>query len=79
MKAVLAMNGGQFSAQARNIKHSVKPVLSTEAAVRDIKRDRTKTDHGAGSQRATAPSDVKFAIWKPSMRLSADPNRLPPT
>ena len=34
--------GGHFSAQARDLKHSVKPLTSTEAAVRDIKRDRTK-------------------------------------
>ena len=73
------MQGGQRSAQVRDLKPSVKPTKSTEAAVRDIGMDRTKTVIGAGSQRATAQSDVKFAISKPSMTLSADQNQLPPT
>ena len=73
------MQGGQRSAQERDLKPSVKPTKCTEAAVRDIGMDRTKTVIGAGSQRATAQSDVKFAISKPSMTLSADQNQLPPT
>ena len=73
------MQGGQRSAQVRDLKPSVKPTKCTEAAVRDIGMDRTKTVIGAGSQRATAQSDVKFAISKPSMTLSADQNQLPPT
>ena len=74
-----SMQGGQRSAQVRDLKPSVKPTKCTEAAVRDIGMDRTKTVIGAGSQRATAQSDVKFAISKPSMTLSADQNQLPPT
>ena len=74
-----SMQGGQRSAQVRDLKPSVEPTKCTEAAVRDIGMDRTKTVIGAGSQRATAQSDVKFAISKPSMTLSADQNQLPPT
>ena len=73
------MQGGQRSAQVRDLKPSVKPTKCTEAAVRDIGMDRTKTVIGTGSQRATAQSDVKFAISKPSMTLMADQNQLPPT
>ena len=56
-----------------------EPTLSTEAASRGIGKDRTKTVIDAVSQRATAQLEVKFASSKPSMTLSADPNRLPPT
>ena len=41
------------------MKSSVKPVISTEAAVRDIRRDGTKIDHGADNQRATAQPELK--------------------
>ena len=57
----------------------LKPSISTEAAVLDIGKVRTKTVIGAGSQRATAQLGVNFASPKPSMILSADQNRLPPT
>ena len=40
--------------------------------------DRTKTVIDVGSQRATAQPEVKFASSKPTITLSADPNRLPP-
>ena len=53
--------------------------MSTETAERDIGKDRTKTVIDVGSQRATAQPEVKFASSKPSMTLSADQNRLPPT
>ena len=76
---VRSTHGGQSSAQVRDLKSSLKPVMSTEAAVRDIGKDRTKTVIGVGSQRATAQPEVKFASSKPSMTLSADQNRLPPT
>ena len=76
---VQSMLGGQCSALVRDLKPSVKPTISTEAAVRDIGNDGTKTVIGVGSQRATAQPEVKFASSKPSMTLSADLNRLPPT
>ena len=47
--------------------------------MRGIGKDRTKTVINVGSQRATAQPEVKFASSKPSMTLSADQNRLPPT
>ena len=67
------------SALVRDLKPSVKPTISTEAASRGTGKDRTKTVIDAVSQRATAQPEVKFASSKPSMTLSADPNRLPPT
>ena len=70
-------NGGQSSAQVRDLTSSLKPVISTKAAVRDIGKDRTKI--GAGSQRVITQPEVKFASSKPSMTRSADQNRLPPT
>ena len=79
VSTVIATYGGHFSAQARDLRPSVKPIMSTEAAVRDIKRDRTKIDHGACSQTATEQPEVKFATSKMSMTLSTDPYWLPPT
>ena len=76
---VRSTHGGQSSAQVRDLKSSLKPVMSTEAAVPDIGKDRTKTVIGVGSQRATAQPEVKFASSKPSLTLRADQNRLPPT
>ena len=76
---VQSMHGGQWFALARDLKPSVKPTLSTEAALRVIGKDRTKTVIDVGSQRATAQPEVKFASSKPPMTLSADQNRLPPT
>ena len=76
---VQSMHGGQCSALVRDLKPSVKPLISTEAAVRDIWKDGTKTVIGVGSQRATAQPEVKFASMKPSMTLMADQNQLPPT
>ena len=73
-----SMQGGQRSSQVRDLKSSLKPVMSTETALRDIGKDRTKTVIDVGSQRATAQPEVKFASSKPSMTLSADQNRLPP-
>ena len=75
---VRSTHGGQCSAQVRDLKPSVQPTISTEAAVRDIGKDGTKTVIGTGSQRATAQPEVNFASSKPSITLSADPNRLPP-
>ena len=40
---VQSMHGGQCSALVRDLKPSVKPTISTEAASRGIGRDRTKT------------------------------------
>ena len=76
---VQSMQGGQCSALVRDLKPSVKPTISTEAAVRGPGMDRTKTVIGVGSPRAIAQPEVKFASSKPSMTLSADQNRLPPT
>ena len=76
---VQSMHVGQCSALVRDLKPSEKPTISTEAASRGIGKDRTKTVIDAVSQRATAQPEVKFASSKPSMTLSADPNRLPPT
>ena len=76
---VQSMQGGQCSAQVRDLKSSLKPVISTKAVVRDIGKDGTKTLIGVGSRRATAQPEVKFASTKPSMTLMADQNRLPPT
>ena len=76
---VQSMHEGQCSALVRDLKPSVKPTISTEAASRGIGKDRTKTVIDAVSQRATAQPEVKFATSKPSMTLSADPNRLPLT
>ena len=53
--------------------------MPTKAAVREVGSDRTKTDHGAGSQTTTTQSEVKFATSKPSMTLSATENQLPRT
>ena len=58
---VQSMHEGQYSAQVRDLKSSVQPTISTEAAVRDIGKDGTKTVIGTGSQRATAQPEVKFA------------------
>ena len=76
---VRSTHGGQCSAQVRDLKSSLKPVMSTEAAVRDIGKDRTKTVIYVGSQRATAQPEVKFTSSKLSMTLRADQNQLPPT
>ena len=76
---VQLMHEGQCSALVRDLKPSVKPTISTEAASRGIGKDRTKTVIDAVSQSATAQPEVKFVSSKPSMTLSADPNRLPPT
>ena len=76
---VQSMQGGQCSALVRDLKPSVKPTISAEAAVRGLGMDRTKTVIDVGSQRATAQPEGKFASSKPSITLSADPNRLPPT
>ena len=76
---VQSMHEGQCSALVRDLNPPVKPTISTEAASRGIGKHRTKTVIDAVSQRATAQPEVKFAPSKPSMTLSADPNRLPPT
>ena len=76
---VQSMHGGQCSAQVRDLKSSLKPVISTEVAVRGLGMDRTKNVIGVGSQKATAKPEVKFASTKPSMTLMADQNGLPPT
>ena len=72
-------HGGQCSAQVKDLKFSLKPVMSTEAAVRDIGEDGTKTVIGAGIQRATAQPEEKFASSKPSITLMAGQSWLPPT
>ena len=75
---VQSMHEGQCSALVRDLNPPVKPTISTEAASRGIGKHRTKTVIDAVSQSATAQPEVKFAPSKPSMTLSADPNRLPP-
>ena len=74
-----SMHEGQCSALVRDLNPPVKPTISTEAASRGIGKHRTKTVIDAVSQSATAQPEMKFAPSKPSMTLSADPNRLPPT
>ena len=76
---VRSTHEGQRSGLVGNLKPSVKPTISTEAAVRGIGKDRTKTVIDVVSQRATAQPEVKFASSKPSMTLSAEQNQLPPT
>ena len=76
---VQTTHGGQRSAIARDLKPLVKPTISTEAAVRDIGKDRTKTVIDVGSQRATAQPEVKFATSKPPMTLMAGQSWVPPT
>ena len=76
---IQSMREGQCSALVRNLKPSVKTTISTEAARRGIGKDRTKSVIDVCSQRATAEPEVKFASSKPSMTLSADQNRIPPT
>ena len=76
---VQSMHEGQCSELVRDLKPSVKPTIFTEASRRGIGKERTKTVIDVGSQRATAQPEVKFASSKPSMALSADPNRLPPS
>ena len=51
--------------------------ISREAAMQGIAMDRTKTVIGAGSQRATAQPEVKFASSRPSMTLMAGQSWLP--
>ena len=62
---VRSTHGGQGSAEVRDLKSSLKPVMSTETAVRDIGKDRTKTVKGAVSQTETVQPEVKFASSKP--------------
>ena len=47
--------------------------------MRDIGKDRSKAVINAGSQRATAQRDKKFATSKPSKTLMAGQSWLPPT
>ena len=76
---VQSMHGGQYSAQVRDLKPSVQPTISTEAAVRDIGKDGTKTAIGTVSQRATAQPEVKFATSKQPMTLMAGQKWVPLT
>ena len=76
---VRTTRGEQCSAHVRDLKPSVRPTISTEAAKRGIGMDRTKTVIGTGSQRATAQPDVKFATTKQSMALTEGQSWLPPT
>ena len=46
---------------SKDLKPPVQPTISTEATVQNDVRDRTKSDQGAGSQRAPAQPGVKFA------------------
>ena len=57
---VQSTHGGHCSAQVRDLKPSVKPTISIEAAVRGLGMDRTKTVIGVGSQRATTQPEVKW-------------------
>ena len=73
------MQGGQCSALVRDLKPSVRPTISTEAAVRDIGKDGTKTVKGAVSQTGTVQPEVKFAASKPSTTLMTSQGWVPPT
>ena len=72
-------HGGQCSMQVRDLKPPVQPTISSEAFVQNDVRDRTKSDQGAGSQRAIAQLEVKRATSKPSKIFSVGHNLLPPT
>ena len=74
---VQSMHDGQCSALVRDLKPSVKLTIFTEASVRDIGKDRTKTVIEVGSQRATAQPEVKFATSKPPMTLMAGRSWVP--
>ena len=76
---VQSTHGGQCSAQVRDLKPSVKPTISIEAAVRGLGMNKTKTVIGVGSQRATTQPEVKFATSKPSMTLMANQSWVPHT
>ena len=76
---VQATHGTQCSAQVRDLKPSVNPGTSTEAANRGFGVDRTKTVIGAGSQKVTAQPEAKFATSKTLMTLMANQSLLPPT
>ena len=76
---VQSMHEGQCSALVRDLKPSVKSTIFTEASVRDIGKDKTKTVIGVGSQRATAQPEVKFATSKPPMTLMAGQSWVQPT
>ena len=79
VSTVRSTHGGQCSPQVKDLKPSVRPTISTEAAMRGIGMDRTKTVISTGSQGATAQPDVKFATSKPSMTMMAGQSWLPPT
>ena len=79
MITVQAIQGGQCSALVRDLKPSVRPTISTEAAVRDIGKDGTKTVKGAVSQTGTVQPEVKFATSKPSTTLMTGQGWVPPT
>ena len=76
---VRSTHEGQCSVQVRDLKPSVQPTISTEAAKRGIGMDRTKTVIGAGRQRATAQPDMKFATSMQSRTLMAGQSWIPPT
>ena len=77
--SVRSTHGGQGSAKVRELKSSLKPIMSTETAVRDLGMDRTKTVIGVGSQRAITQPEVKFATSKLSITLMANQSWVPPT
>ena len=79
MITVQSTHGGQRSALVRDLKTLVKPTISTEAAVRDIGKDTTKTVIDVGCQRATAQPELKFTTSKPPMTLMAGQSWVPPT
>ena len=57
---VQSMHEGQCAALVRDLKPSVKPTISTEANVRGIGMERTKTVIGAGSQsNSTTRSEIR--------------------
>ena len=76
---IQSMHEGQCSALVRDLKPPVKLTTITEASVRDIGKDRTKTVIGVGSQRATAQPEVKFVTSKPPMTLMAGQSWVPST
>ena len=79
MITVQSTQGGQCSAQVRDLKPSVQPTKTTEAVVRDNERDKTKTVKGAVSQIETVQPEVKFATSKPSMTLMTGQSWVPST
>ena len=79
VNTVLSTHEGQCSMQKGDLKPRVQPTISTKVDAGENGRDRTKTDQGAFSQRATLQQEVKFVTSKPSKIYSVGQYWLPLT